>query len=118
MIQAMQEGIAVDWNALKDDDKGCQVQLPTSRMLRVVLVHNRLDERSFQAYGFPVIHHFSQCSALKKEGERLAPQEPQVVIPAESGFKVTIYRGRAELKVYYDKPLEPCQECLQKLESP
>lgn len=105
----MAEGLPLARSDVVFGESGFFTFLPDGTLFRTVIYRAVTEEREFRNTGLPTLHLF-HCDKLKSE-QKNEKYRHSVVYRESNGFDLTVYSGRAEVKIYREEPLGICPEC-------
>ncbi|PZT47972.1 hypothetical protein B6S12_06180 [Helicobacter valdiviensis] len=112
LIQLLKdEGISANYAEFSLEDSGIYFILPNGDKIKVLFYQAKIQESAFKSKGDPFVHLFS-CEEVR---ENLANEEFRAIYKTELKFFLGVYSHRVQTKFFYNKPLELCPSCKQKL---
>lgn len=107
--QLQSEGIGANFANLSADSKGIYFKFPNGETRKVLLYQAKIQEAQYRANGDPYVH-LCNCS---KSLENLNDSNFLVLIQDNLRFSLGIYSHRVQTKIFHEKPLELCLECVK-----
>lgn len=107
--QLQKDGIRADLLDLYANSSGIYFDYPNQTQQKVLLYQAKIQESTFKIHGDPLVHLCNCSFALKS----INNPDYLAILTEEMRFFVGIYAHKTQIKIFYDKPLQFCPQCVQ-----